>query len=80
MCESRLASYSPLHPHILNSNFENPSSIGTTSETHFARLEAITYSASHLLGIINDIITLRAGRSGLQVKQDLVRDREGGTR
>ncbi len=32
-------------------------------------LDTITRSATHLLGIINDIITLRAARSGMSMKQ-----------
>ena len=44
-----------------------------TWERHHSWLETITRSATHLLGIINDIITLRAVRTGMHLKQELVR-------
>lgn len=36
-------------------------------------METIHRSATHLLGIINDIITLRTARTGMNLKQELVR-------
>ena len=49
-------------------------SIGTpgTVEKHRIWMETITRSATHLLGIINDIITMRAARTGLNLKQNIV--------
>ena len=49
------------------------------TETHRSWLDTITRSATHLLGIINDIITLRAARTGIHLKQELVRSCGGGT-
>ena len=43
-------------------------------------MHTITSSATHLMGIINDILTLRAARSGMQVRQELVRGGAGGWR
>ncbi|GAX76238.1 hypothetical protein CEUSTIGMA_g3682.t1 [Chlamydomonas eustigma] len=43
-----------------------------TWERHRTWLETIARSATHLLGIINDIITMRAARTGLSLKQELV--------
>ncbi|KAG1681287.1 hypothetical protein FOA52_007333 [Chlamydomonas sp. UWO 241] len=39
---------------------------------HRVWMETITRSARHLLGIINDIITMKAARSGIHLKQELV--------
>ncbi len=43
-------------------------------------LNTLLRSATHLLGIINDIITMRAARTGIHMKQELVREgvRESG--
>ena len=61
-------------PHIPPTHF--PGNFGTW-ERHKSWLETITRSATHLLGIINDIITLRAARTGMHLKQELVRSWEG---
>eukprot|EP00955_Chlamydomonas_euryale_P088571 364392-Chlamydomonas_euryale.AAC.6 len=42
------------------------------SARHRLWMETITCSARHLLGIINDIITMKAARSGIHLKQELV--------
>ena len=39
---------------------------------HRSWLDTISRSATHLLGIINDIITLKAARTGVNLKQELV--------
>lgn len=44
-----------------------------TWQKHYVWMETITRSAQHLMGIINDIITVRAARSGMHLKQELVR-------
>ena len=43
-----------------------------TWQKHYVWMETITRSAQHLMGIINDIITVRAARSGMHLKQELV--------
>jgi len=62
----------PLNAIIQLSNAVARGAGGALHPTGQSWMQTITGSATHLMGIINDIITLRVVRSGMSVSQELV--------